>query len=212
MLKLPNDLNSKCWLYGIHMRDHYARGGSPNSRAVSSHGMEDNEEGLADAKRCECIFALEMGLDPLTALKWNAGNADGGWDLKLGNYLIDVKGTTGLKRYLIYPYRKWAAGVFDSTRADLFVLTKINRFNEGTQTEGRSVGWCAKETFRRKHHIADGQTPRGLTTGTPYLDEDELDGMGTFPAKRPPWSESVEQAKAAIREGKQFEFICGRWP
>ena len=63
MLKLPSNLDDRCLEWGVGLIEHYARGRSPFSRAVSSHGMHADPEGLADAKRGECIFALEHGFD-----------------------------------------------------------------------------------------------------------------------------------------------------
>jgi hypothetical protein len=179
LIRLPNDLDNRCFVFGLRLHDHYGNGGSPNSRAVSSHGMESNSEGLADGQRGECVFALEMGLDPMTALDWRADCPDGGWDVIVGGAKIDVKTTVG-GRLLIYPYRKWEAGVFESSPANYFVLVRIVHCADGG-TEGCALGWCSKDFFRRKHRMADGTTPKGITAGTPYLDMDELAGMDIFP-------------------------------
>jgi hypothetical protein len=94
MFKLPSDVDEQCRLFGLRMRAHYASGGSPNSRAVSSHGMHDNSEGLADAKRGECIFALHMNLDPLITVNWSVERPDTGCDFIIDGFRINVKRTS----------------------------------------------------------------------------------------------------------------------
>jgi hypothetical protein len=157
MFKLPSDVDEQCRLFGLRTRAHYARAGSPYSRAVSSHGMHDNSEGLADAKRGECIFALHMNLDPLIIVNWSVERPDTGCDFIIDGFRINVKRTSFAGDRLIWPPNKWR--FFDDEQFDLLVLTKTRLADDGCG-EGYAAGWCDKQIFRRRHAIADGSETR----------------------------------------------------
>lgn len=73
---------------------HYAAGGSPQSRAVSGHrGTESDLRRQWQGKTGECAFALHIGQDPSTAVKWGM-DPDKGADVRLPDgQSVDVKTT-----------------------------------------------------------------------------------------------------------------------
>jgi hypothetical protein len=204
--KLPSKVNRRCFIWGIEMADYYRDNPSSASRAVSSHNMHDNPEGLADGKRGECIAALHFDLDPLIALSWRVAIPDK-CDLIVGGFRVDVKRTGYNGSRLIWPINKWR--YYDNYQFDLLVLTKT-RTMAVEESEGYVAGWCEKTRFKRNCRIADGQEP--ISPGTPYISEWRLDSMGIFPAQRPSHEQAIAEAKRAIAAGQQFEFISGRWP
>jgi hypothetical protein len=180
--ELPVDVIRACERYGRDLAEHYARGGSPQSRAVSSHGAESNPELLCDSKIGECIGALDFGLDPKRGVKWIADHPDDGYDLLDGQTRIDVKQCPLHYRYLIWPLYK--NGFFDDKKFDVLVLvkTEIVRIDgEVVSARGYCRGWIGKATFRAKRLIAPAD--HVLDEGTRHMHEQNLHRMGIFPGR-----------------------------
>lgn len=161
----------RCEEWGSGLAGHYADGGSPQSRALSSHGAESNPELLRDAKVAECCLAMHFGFDPEKVIDWTVYRPDRGWDLLVDLTKVDAKQVGVNDRFLIWPVRK--KNIFDSK--DFHVLVAV-------RTKGRwgqCCGWIGKKQFRRRWQIAD--EVHLLTEGTPYIELDGLHRMGIFP-------------------------------
>lgn len=156
--------------FGRAMADHYARGGSPRSRAVSGNrGTESNVRRLAQGKIGECALALYWNLDPMTAVKWTMG-ADDGFDIALpGGLRVDVK-TTFPPYNLIWS--NTINGIWDDVRFDFLVSVSI------AQSDFRQCwveGWVSKGAFAAKKRVADGAEVGGrLDRGTWFMPKSEL--------------------------------------
>jgi hypothetical protein len=170
---LPSDLLGACVRYGKTLRAHYASGGSPQSRAFSSHGAENNPILLGESKMAECIFCMEAGLNPREALKWSVDHPDGDYDCLLRQVRVDVKYTGINSRYLIWPINK--NPIFDSKGFDALVLIKL----DGDRGRGFVQGWMTKASFRKLRSIAG--PGHKLDAGTRYVDQDLLLDMAKFP-------------------------------
>ena len=198
--RLPSSLVEKCRQFGVDLADHYRGGGSPNSRAVSTHGMQDNPDGLAASKMAECMFCLRFGVDPL-ALPWSL-RADPGWDIVVFGQRVDVKSTWLHGKFLIWPMGK--NHLFDAKQFDMLALVKLER-DEKTKARATGAGvisgWIPKRDFRQRRMVAGND--HALDAGARYMPEDEL---------LPIENGGVALARRAIAERKQFEFISGRWP
>lgn len=167
LIKLPSDLLERCAGHGEQMAADYAAGMSPNSRAVSSHGMEANGPALGVAKMAECAFALWAGMDPLAHVSWER-RADGGCDLLIPpRCRVDVKNTKMDRRFLIWPINK--RGFYQEKQFDVLVLVKDDIPSFLVR------GWISKQDFFIQHDEA----PEGhkLTPGTWFMDESDLMAM-----------------------------------
>jgi hypothetical protein len=171
-MRLSPELYDRCLQWGNELADHYARGGSPQSRAYSSHGMEADPIGLSKSKAAECVFALFFGLDPDLVIDWDVNVPDAGFDVLVGDMTkVDVKQVDPHDEYLIWPVRK--TSLFDSKNFNVLAAVET----EGADGECR--GWIGKRSFRRCRLIA-GEDHR-LTTGTRYMAIVDLHRMGVFP-------------------------------
>lgn len=164
-VRLPPDLVELCDKYGADLVAHYARGGSPNSAAVSSRGAERNTQLQSMAKQAECVFCQEYGLGPLD-LRWDCTVPDKGWDVVYGRARVDVKYTERGRR-LIWPANK--ASFIMSKNFDALVLVKMTG-----RGEGFTVGWIGKTNFIAHCLTAVEGDETRLDAGTLYVDQDAL--------------------------------------
>ncbi len=172
MIHLPDHVSARCRQFGREIVEHYSRGGSPNSRAVSYNGAEQNVEYQTIGKLAECVFAAELDLDPTRVVKWDL-EPDRGWDF--GRWLrVDVKATTLRGRRLIWPLGK--RHIFDHKKFDALILVKV----DSAAACGFSAGWILKDDFRREMKVAGADDPTRLHDGTWYVDAADLRPISPF--------------------------------
>lgn len=205
--KLPSELCSQCWEFGQAMVVHYAGGGSPRSRAVSSHGAESNPVLHAESKVAECVAAMHFELFPGVALKWVANNADRGWDLIVARTRVDVKQVSCGKRYLLWPIKK--NEFFDDKEFDVLMLveteTSMIAGNPVGSARGFVAGWISKRRFRREREVAgDGHA---LDPGTRYIEKSKLQRVGVFPGR----SDDPREHYCWCGEPGWLGYPGGRW-
>jgi hypothetical protein len=164
---LPESLILHCCRFADQVLDAYRNGENAASRAVSSHGAENNWGLQALGKMAEAALCQYLGIDPLLALHWGR-RCDPGFDLiALGGHRIDVKYADCSYRYLIWPVNK--RHIFHQKPFDMLVFVKAD------YPDFLMQGWTTKENFYREHKCA----PEGhrLAVGTWYMDESELKPM-----------------------------------
>lgn len=179
MIEVPPELVRRCEEWGPWFVEHLAKGGSPHTLALASHGAETNPVLQAQSKIAECIFALHMDLDPDSAVGWFSEQPDDTWDVLVGETRVDVKGTGLNSHFLIWPIRK--NPTFDKKRFHVLALVKTDG------TRGYVHGWIGKRSFRRGREIAGPGHP--LTEGTRFMHEDKLHRMSIFPGLSTDWRE-----------------------
>jgi hypothetical protein len=182
MIDLSDSLVWRCQAWGRQMVDRYASGS--RSLRYSSHGAERNPVLHATSKIAECVFALDMGLDPGSALDWG-GSPDHGYDVVVGRTCVDVKQSGMNSRYLIWPTKK--NGMFDSKSFHVLVLVKtdIERERDGERrimaARGYCAGWIGKRSFALRHQVAGAD--HKLDQGTRYMPQSRLHRMDVFPGR-----------------------------
>jgi len=145
----------------------YARGGNPNSLAVSYRGAERDVRLQVAAKMAECIIAIEYDLDPLMVLNWSLEPDH--YDIVIADFRLDVKSAFPTYEYLIWSLAK--NHIFESKQFDALALVKIN----DQYGVGYSQGWITKGEFSEMKQIA-GEGHK-LDCGTWYMHQDELRQM-----------------------------------
>jgi hypothetical protein len=224
MIDLADSLVWRCQAWGRQMVNRYASGS--RSLKYSSHGAERNPVLIASSKIAECVFALDMHLDPYTALDWG-GSPDAGHDVAVGKTRVDVKQSGLHSRYLIWPIKK--NDMFEGKDFHVLVLVKtdIERERDGERrimaARGFCAGWIGKQSFTVRHRVA-GENHR-LDRGTRYMTESELHRMDVFPGRGPAYCfcgeaacEHRVAAPPCVRcggtgtlKGAAGEFRDGRW-
>jgi hypothetical protein len=159
---LSRALIDRCIRHGQEMVDSYARGENPASHAVSSHGMDSNPKGQAQAKMGECAFAIAAGLDPEEDLNWTMRPDH--WDAVYFRCRVDVKTISMGKELLIWPVNK--TGFYLSKRFHALVHVKAE------PPAFVIDGWIDKAGFYCMKSVSNGE--RGITPGTWYMHEDQL--------------------------------------
>ena len=157
--------------YGQRRVADYDAGGSPMSGSRSGPwGAEKDPVRQTQSRIGEVAFALWVGLDPDTALKWEPErkDGDGGSDVQVpGGYRVDVK-TTLPPRKLI-----WSMAVNDLyEKAKFDVLVSISIAEDDYQ-QCWLEGVVSKAKFSRDKQVADGKNSR-LDPGTWFMDKSEL--------------------------------------
>jgi hypothetical protein len=168
LVLFPRSYPERFLKYGHDMADHYARGGSPRSRARSGNrGTESNPLRLAQGKAGECATAIIAGLDPEHAIKWAVGHADPGWDVQLwGGTLLDVKTT-------FPPYKLiWSRDVNDLYEEKLFSILISASIEPDDFTRCWVEGWVTKHEFMQRKQISDGTD--GLEPDTWFMHKADL--------------------------------------
>jgi hypothetical protein len=140
LITLPSDLRQRCHEQGRLIVDCYRRGLNARSRAVSSHGAQDNADLQAIAKMGECAFCLWAGLNPLRSLHWGE-SCDAGYDVRFSDLRIDVKTTKAGNRYLIWPVNKREFMLEKAFEALVIV--------RGDEPTFEITGWTSKFQFSR---------------------------------------------------------------
>jgi len=158
----------RCWQYGQWLVQHYASGGSPNSRAVSgSRGTESNVERQMQGKLGEVAVALYCSYAPGTHVKWERAGGDAGFDLLIRSTKVDVK-TTFPPFKLIWS--NTVNNLWTQKRFDALVSVSVER---GDWENCYIEGWISKREFFNKKQIADGCNCN-LEKGTWFMDKREL--------------------------------------
>lgn len=158
-------LAARCDRWGSEICDHYTRGGSPNSRAVSYNGAENNPRLQTLGKMAECIFCLELGRDPLRSVKWDLVS-DPGYDIDIYGFRYDVKGIDFGYHYLIWSLAK--NSIYWDKKFAALVLVKV----DVERATGFSRGFILKDDFFSRKQIACHG--HALHPGTWYLHEKDL--------------------------------------
>lgn len=219
MIELPLELAQKCDDFAQRLVAHYAQGGSPQSRAFSSHGAESNPLLLCEAKVGECVFALHMEQDPHSRLNWAGDRPDSDYDIAIGRTLVDVKQTGLYGSFLIWPINK--NRIFDSKDFHVLALTKTSVVRDAdgkiVVARGYVEGWSGKQWFRLRRKIApDGPAGKKLDVGTRYLPVDFLHRMAVFPGHSTDEREHYcwcgewgsRGKHVSLREGKPGDWSC----
>lgn len=155
---------------------------------------------LSDAKFAEWVLGNRQGWLAALSFDWRQGPQRGGdyvarWRLENpeiddGFAHIEVRQTTLAGSLLIYSKIKWP--FFEQRRHDLFVLVKVTpslrRDGLKLLRQGFCRGWCTKDFFRKNVIISTGkrecEVRNGrvvIDVGTPYVREDMIEFMDTFP-------------------------------
>ena len=141
LTRLSPELVKRCVDHCNAAMQDFADKKHPQVLAVSTHGAESNLPLWVKSKFAECIFALEMNLDPIVAVRWKSG-PDAGADVMVGQQRIDVKHCEMNYKLLCWPVGK--NHIYDSKNFDVLALTKVDVYT----CSGVTVGWVTKERFR----------------------------------------------------------------
>jgi len=165
---LPQEWMDKSMAYAELQVRRYENGECSTYR--STHGVESDVETLANAKRCECAFAIYLGLDPAQAVNWvqakrgDDDDRDIEWVGKGGLRLVDVKSTRRGGQYLFWPIGK--NDDFETKKFNTLVLVTH------ADNEFEIMGWLTKDEFRAMRQVA----PAGhkLTKGTWHVHQKNI--------------------------------------
>ena len=192
---LPRSISNRCLRFGCEVVISYRVGNNDNSLSVSSHDAENDPLLQAQGKAGECAVCLWRG-GSIEQLNWQ-NRPDGGFDLMIDKYRVDVKTIDINKRFLIWPINK--RHLFHVKQFDVMILVKA-----ALPFEFHICGYVSKQRFAERHRVADAAHP--LSPGTWYMENSQLGDIEDFSPPAP------ITAEAAIAAGRQFEFISGRHP
>lgn len=166
---LPDDLVSLCEEHGRKIVEGYASGRNAASRAVSSHGAENDPILQAKGKMAEVAFCLWAGLDPIQNLNWSE-NVDKGFDVHFHNYKLDIKWIRSGYHFLIWPVNK--RRFYLDTRFGALVLVR------GDGPSFCIHKWITKAGFFCEKQIAPDPMQKGITPGTWFMEDKNLWDIG----------------------------------
>jgi hypothetical protein len=169
--QLPPSLTAKCLQFGIDVCKVYAAGKRPRSSKMDLDGIRFDPIIQGCGKIAECGVALDLGLDPLTAVDWGFDAAPPHDLITRKGNTVDVKSSTHPNaQYLIWPVSK--IDIFEN--AAQYLVLAIGLLDEGAGVY-RTLGYVSKEQFRQHHKISDGtERPRLPHVGTWYMRKSTL--------------------------------------
>ena len=177
---MPSRLIDKARDHGDAVVASYTSGRSDASRAVGvpEHRIDGNAVFQTLGRICEVAGCLALGLDADDVLHW-MDSADPGWDFQFGQHFIDVKGTWHRNgRRLIWPSSK--THFYHETPSTVLMLVKTVPFGDMFFGTATALGWISKARFFAEKIVAQPGDETHLTIGSWFVDQDNLDPMGSL--------------------------------
>ena len=183
-ISVPPDICDRCLTFGHAVVASYAAGKSAASkslRVVGKPPIFDDPVMQGYGKVFECAFCVACEID-VDVLNWTAGVADSGFDVQVGNVLVDVKGSPlTYARFMPWPASK--LHFLDQIPATHFVFVRREAGElDGSQHVLCNVGWGINVgVFREEHWVSTQNSgksiEKNMAPNTPYMLLSEMENV-----------------------------------